>query len=336
MRFLLYSIFFVGLFAYPIVIEYNIFWEWISGIFTHSGMHGAGEKNFIDISTIPNNLKYLFGYDKLFFFLMIGSLLLCVLFSFKPFKNPDQPNSKIIHAILAVNITIIVCIAFILKHFVFHYFIPFYIFKCLLIVLITILLIQFKTFLRFKQYKNIVLLLIFLFTLGITYGQALKLRASLSHASERKDSMHKAYNALVPLVEKDKPIIITGPYYGTPFIEFAHNNGFMMTYNRKSLFKPYLIKKYPNAYHYVNWSEKFFHWDDSLTFNNIIDRSDDSFYVYVGKEKADHLPIIEKRIWEVLYKDSVSRKVLYEDKGSGETLIEFIMVTNARIPEDEK
>ncbi|MCD4680923.1 MAG: hypothetical protein K8S00_11100 [Bacteroidales bacterium] len=327
-KYLLYSILFFVIFAYPVIVNFSVFYEWVTGIFTHSGMHGAGDKSFINLTTVPGNFKYLFSFDKGFFYILIASSLLGILFLFKPFRNPDQINIKIIRAIFAINISIIVCIVFTLKHFALHYFMPFYIFKYILLILSALLIAHVHKQLPFKRYKGVVLSLFLILAVIISYVQALNLGDSLEGISKRKESLQQSYNSIIPLVNKDKPIIITGPYYGTPFIEYAQNEGFMTSYNRKGIFKPYLMKKFPNAYHYVSWSDKFYHWDDFVDFQYILNKTDGSFYVYIGRERANRLVEIEKRVWEILDRESVTRKVLFLNQETRETLIEFIVATN--------
>jgi len=323
-KFILYTILFFAIFAYPVVLNFNEFWQWVSGIFIHSGMYGGGEKSFIDFTTIPGNIKYLFNYDKVFFYIVIFSLLLSVLFSFKVFKNKGLSNSKIIRAIYAVNITILICIAFILKHFAMYYFMPFYIFKYLLVLLSTLLIIRYQKISKSKRFKTIALISISVVILFMTYGQALKVRSSIIRSSQRNETLQQEYKKIISLVEKDSPIIITGPYYGAPFIEFAQFNGFIMSYHLKGFFTSYLKEKYPKSYQYVTWSDKFYFWNDFVDFNHILDKTKSSFYIYIGKKRGNALTVIENRIWQFIDKKSVTRKVLYLDTSTEEQLIEII------------
>jgi hypothetical protein len=323
-KLILYTILFFAIFAYPVVFNFNQFWQWVSGLFIHSGKYGAGAKDFINLSTIPGNFKYLFNYDKMFFFIAIFSLLLSVVFSSKVFKNEGFTNSKIIRAIFAVNLSILICIAFMLKHFALYYFMPFYLFKYLIVLLSILLIIQYQKISGSKRYKIITLISFSIFILYVTYGQVLRVRSSITSYSQRNEILQEEYKKIVSLVETDKPVIMTCPYYGAPFIEFAHFNGFIMIYHLKFGFKSYLKEKFPESYQYVTWSDEFYFWDDFVDFKDILDKTKSSFYIYIGKDKGKDLAVIENRIWQVLDRDSVTRKVLYQDSNSEEQLIEII------------
>jgi len=321
---ILYAILFFAIFAYPVVFNFHKFWQWVSGLFIHSGKYGAGAKDFINLSTIPGNFKYLFNYDKMFFFIAIFSLLISVVFSSKVFKNEGFTNSKIIRAIFAVNLSILISIAFTLKHFELYYFMPFYLFKYLIVLLSILLIIQYQKISGSKRYKIITLISFSIFILYVTYGQVLRVRSSITSYSQRNEILQEEYKKIVSLVETDKPVIMTCPYYGAPFIEFAHFNGFIMTYHLKFGFKSYLKEKFPESYQYVTWSDEFYFWDDFVDFKDILDKTKSSFYIYIGKDKGKDLAVIENRIWQVLDRDSVTRKVLYQDSNSEEQLIEII------------
>jgi len=136
--------------------------------------------------------------------------------------------------------------------------------------------------------------------------------------------VEREYKKIISLVEPGKPIILTCPYYGSPFIEFGHFNGYMESRKLASGFKPYLKEKFPVTFQYVPWSEGFYQWGDFYLFKGILEKTKTSFYVYIGKTKSDDLPVIEGRIWDVLDKDSSVKKVLYADEKTGERLIEII------------
>jgi hypothetical protein len=186
-----------------------------------------------------------------------------------------------------------------------------------------LLILQYQKISKSKRLKAVALISFSVLILFMTYGQARQVRSSIVHHDQRNVKLKQEYERIISLVEKDSPIIITGPYYGTPFIEFAHFNGFIMTYHLKGGFKPYLKEKYPVSYQYVTWSDKFYFWDDFVDFKEILDKTRTSFYIYIGKERGEDLPVIENRIWQVLDSNSVTKKVLYTDDNTEEQLIEI-------------
>ncbi|MCU0371287.1 MAG: hypothetical protein MUC31_07725 [Bacteroidales bacterium] len=326
-RLVLYSILFFAVFAYPVLFNMNEYWEWVSGMFTHSGKYGGGEKNVIDLSTIPGNLNYLYRYNREFFFIAGVSLLLTGLYSFRPFREKGTSQSRIIRAILAVNMTIIVSIAFTLKHFALYYFMPFSLFKYLLVLLIAMLIIQHQKISLSKAYRAIILSVFSLIILIMTFSQVKEVRASIARSSQRSELLRQEYGKITAMVDKNKPIIMSAPYYGAPFIEFAHYNGFIMSRHLKVFFRQVLKEKYPMSFQYVNWSDKFYFWDDFVDFRQILKKTNTSFYIYTGKDKGNDLEAIENRIWQVLDKNTVTRKVLFQNDDTREQLIEIIVNT---------
>lgn len=326
-KLVLFTIMFFAVFAYPVLFNMHEYWDWVSGMFTHSGKYGGGEKNFIDFSSIPGNLQYLYRYNKEFFFIAALSLLLSGIFSLSFYKNKGFTNSKITRAILAVNVAIIVSIAFTLKHFALYYFMPFSLFKYLLVLLIVLLILQYHKISISNRFKTIALTLFSIIILFMTFGQLKEVRSSITRFSQRSEMLKQDSEKIMAMVDKDKPVIITGPYYGTPFVEFAHYNGFIMSRHLKGFFKPYLKEKFPVSFQYVGWSEKFYFWDDFVDFQHILNKTSSSFYIYIGKDKGADLEPIETRIWKVLDKNSVTRKVLFQNDNTQEQLIEIIVNT---------
>jgi hypothetical protein len=126
------------------------------------------------------------------------------------------------------------------------------------------------------------------------------------------------------MVDREKPLILTGPYYGTPFIEFAHVNGFIMSDNHKSFYTAYLKEKFPNFYKFSDWTDKFYSWDDLKETDEIIS-DNTSFFIYVGQGMSRDLGEIEKRIEKSVVSGSFEKLVRYHDPATGEQLIEVII-----------
>jgi hypothetical protein len=320
----LYTLLFFAIFAYPVVFNFNQFWHWVSGIFTHSGKYGGGAEEIIDFASVPANIKYLFENDRAFFYISIISLALSGLFSLRYLKNEGFSNSRIARAILAVNIAVLVSVAFTLKHFALYYFMPFYLFKYFLVLLSAILVVQYQRISGSKGLRTISLLTASIFVLFMTYVQAGQVRSSITSLKERNETLQQQCDRIISLVEKDRPVIMYPPYYGAPFIEFAHFNGYLMTNHLRSCFTDYLKEKFPLSFQYITWSDKFYYWGEMVDIKTIIDKTRTSFYIYIGKGRGSNLTLIEDRIWEVLDKNKITRKVLFQDTKTEEQLIEII------------
>jgi hypothetical protein len=320
----LYTLLFFAIFAYPVVFNFNQFWQWVSGIITHTGKYGGGEKGFIDLASLHENIKMLFNSDRAFFFITLTSLLLSGLLSLNLFKNKGFTNSRINRAILAINITLLLCIAFTLKHFSLYYFIPFYVFKYLLVLLSVILVIQYKKISGSKRIHAISLSVASIIVLFMSYLQAGEVRSLITEYSKRNEVLRQQYEQITSLIEKDKPVIMSATYYGAPFIEFAHFSGYIMTGHLRHCFTGYLKEKFPNSYEFVTWNDKFYFWGDLVDFKTILDKTSTSFYIYIGNGQGSNLATIEDRIWKVLDENKVTKKVLFQDKDTEEQLLEII------------
>jgi hypothetical protein len=123
--------------------------------------------------------------------------------------------------------------------------------------------------------------------------------------------------------EPGSPVIISGRFNGAPFPEFAHYEGFKMSFKLRKSFIPYLKAKYPVSYQYVNWDKKFYYWDSFVDMNGILARTSGAFFVFIGEDKAADLPAIEERIWGAIEKTALSREVVYSNPDTGERLIKY-------------
>jgi hypothetical protein len=330
-KLILYTLFFFALFAYPVIFNFGDFGQWASGKFLNSGQSGDGQVVYSNASSVFVNFKQLMSANKELIGIVVFSLILNIIFSFRYFRERSLPGTKLRRAIYAVNITIIVCILFTLKHFKPYYFAPFSVFKYLLALLSVMLLFSYRKIAASRLYKSLTITLFSALVILSVSIQAIELRSVLRDNYARISIIQKEYGQLTSLVKNDRPIILTGPYYGMPFIEFAHFAGFSMTDNMKGFYTAYLKEKYPNSYQYVTWSDKFDFWDDFVEFPHILEKAGSSFYIYIGKENSNDLLEIENRMWKYLDKNSVTMNVLYEDKNSDEKLIEVSNIQHSTL-----
>lgn len=325
LRYIAYSVLFFLIFAYPLLFNIGDSWDWITGIMVHSGKYGTGERNFIDLSAAGMNARDLLVMNSGFFYLLIASLLIIMVLSLNPVKKRLLPDRRIIRAILAIDLVVIACMAPILKHYSLYYFLPFTIFKFPVFLLLTALLLRIKVVAETRPFRLIIVLLAFVyfvFTLAVQVGQ-FRTHAAINTAKHAK-TIENA-RKLVSSIDPGKPIIITSPYYGSPFIEFAHYNGYIMSRHLKGFYTDYLRKKFPNCYMSPTWSENFYSWDNFVDFKDILATVKSSFYIYIGCGMEKDLPVIKSRISQVLDMNSVMARTLYDDPDTGEQLIEIIV-----------
>jgi hypothetical protein len=323
--FVLYTILFFVIFAYPLFFNLSESWEWISGIFMHSGKYGTGESNFIDLSSVGKNLDALFKYSSGFFIMMICTLAISLLLLSRPARKFFSPDMRILRAVLSLNITILVCIAAVLKHFEIYYFVPFTIFKILLFLLTVLLIIRLKPVSGIKALQWPLWLVSFVILIFILVPQVKQFRSVYQASEIKSKAITEESNRILAFIDKEKPIIVSGSYYGSPFVEFAQYNGYVMSGHLKGFYTDYLRKKFPNYYNCLDWSTKYDHWNEFVEIKDILAKVKSSFYIYIGEGKEGDLPEIEAGISKVLDLNNVVTRILYREPETGEQLIEIIV-----------
>lgn len=324
---LLYTLLFFMIFAYPVVFNIQEFWKWTSGIFSHSGKYGSGAKEIINFADVPGNFILLFKQNKTLFLTALGALILA-LFYLPVISRKRQEAKKAGKAIFAVFISFVVSVVFILKHFSDYYFTPFNCYILLLILLAMTLIIHSANINQNKLFKNLVVIAVFVSVILLISFQVVKIRSNLKVTYRKTARMEQENERIAAMVDPKKPIIISGAYFGAPFIETAHFNGFIMSARLKGFYKSYLKEKYPNSYFFVTWLDQFNYWSDKAGFDEILKKTSSSFYIYVGKSRGDDMKIIRERLWKSLDQNDITEKVLFQDPDSGEQLVEVFIEKN--------
>jgi hypothetical protein len=322
--FLIYTVLSFAVFAYPVVFNKGDFWGWIGGIVSHTGKYGEGQKGFIDMASLPVNLKRLYDEDRAFFFITGISLIMgLVSMLIHPGKKAPLRTRLPGRALVAVSLAIIACVALDLKHFEVHYFFPIYALKFFMVALIYLLVVRYEKIYNSRIARGIAIPLICFGAVYISNGEIRKIRASNGYLVAKKAAMEEEYRAVMSLTEPGSPVILAGRFYGTPFVEFAHYDGYKMANIKHHPFKPYLKAKYPVSYQYVSWADKFYYWGDYADFNQVLEKTGNSFYVFIGEKREGDITVIEERLWKVIPQDSVKREIVYQNYMNGDQLIRY-------------
>ncbi len=316
-RFLLFTILFFTLFAYPILVNFNKFWHWTTNMLVHSGKWGAGDKNFMNWSSIPQHFRALLHHNPLFYMVYFIGLVLSLVALTLPHFNW---NKKAARSMLSLATVLALIFGLTLKHFSLHYFMPFYLLEATFILL-TYLLI--KPLLRTLKWQKLLSLAFLLITWSLAVQGAKGVQKLNNKLLTQQTVRQESADTILALLQEDAPIIYTGPYYGTPLPAFAQSSGFMMTSKYRPLFKNLLKEKYAQFFHYVNWSEHFYYWDDYVDINFIDSITTEFFYVYIGRNKQKDLQKIESRIYNFYSDSTISKTSLYANTKTGEQLLQY-------------
>jgi hypothetical protein len=328
-KLLLYTLLFFAIFAYPVVFNNGNFWNWLASVLSHTGKYGEGPKGFIDLAAIPGHLSTLYHDDKLFFFITGLSLLLGAWFWLQDLKSSTSVVAgRLVRAMIAVPVAIIACMVLVLKHFELYYFVPFYAFKFVMIALLLLMLFQNRFIKETGIGKTVATIVFAAVVIVITFGQAQKVQAYNQHFIQRKALQDLEYAQVMAQFEPGSPLILSGAYYGTPFIEFAHYDGYKMAGKIKGSYTPYLRERFPVSYQFVNWADKFYFWDTFVDFKEILDKTDKSFYIFLGQWREGDLATIEQRLYQVIDSGSVRKEIVYHNETNGDQLIRMTLERN--------
>src|SRR5512133_1219123 len=92
LRYSLVSIVSFLVFAFPVLFNFPKFTGWVTGIISHKGVYGGGEKGFLDIQLFLWNLKTMVDNTRLIL-ILVGSLTIITAVSLIRFKKPGTAQS---------------------------------------------------------------------------------------------------------------------------------------------------------------------------------------------------------------------------------------------------
>lgn len=324
LRLLLYTFISFAVFGYPVVFNNGDFWNWIIKVMTHTGKYGQGTGGFIDLTLLPGNFNRLLTNDPGFIILTVIALIVGLLFSARSLNHRFNEHLKRLNrALVGVSVAIILAMFLVLKHFELYYFAPFYFLKFWFLSISVLMIRQFLYGKLVKSINRTATGIVILASLFILYNEIPRIRSSNQYYIEKSAEQDREYLQINSLVEPGNPVLIAGRYYGTPFIEFAHYEGFKMSGHLKKSFIPHLKEMFPVSYQFVPWSDKFYYWDGQVTFQDILAQTTRYWYVFIGEKRQDDLPVIEDRFWNVISEDKILKEIIYKNPSNGDLLIRY-------------
>ncbi len=307
-RFLLYTVLAVAIFAFPLVVHLHKAWEWFGNMFTHSGKWGGGNKSFINLSQAPERIKSLYLYvDKQFFVILGLATLQYLVFLMIPSLRKNASVRVIRRVMLGLILSVLLYVFLVLKHFAFYYLFPALAVKVFFLYLMTEMLVRVIRDKRTSRWLPALTLLVAL-VLVVPQGRTLKKRMADIAVAERNSEVK--YYKLRKYFNPDTTVIISAAYYGSPFIAWAHVNAFNITGKLRNAFTPALKKKFPSTYFYFPWTDKFFYWGDYLESRQLVEGKK-TIYVYIGEGKKGDLDAIMKRLTEEMPDTAFHKVLLY-------------------------
>jgi hypothetical protein len=310
LRYLLYTILAVMLFAFPLVSHMHKAWEWYGNMFTHSAKWGEGSKGFIDLAKVPSHITNLYKYtDSQIFWLLGLAVLHYLLFLLVPFLR-RAPGVKVTERVLlGMILATVLYIAMVLKHFAYHYLIPLLVVKVFFIFLMTILWLRIVKGARTGVWLSLAALLAVVLMLR---PQMKTLQQRMAENAVRVERNEKQYSMLMDYFSPDTTMIISAVYYGSPFVAWAHMNGYLMSFKERKIFHDELEKIFPSTYFFISWSDKFYRWEDYVPAEELVKKGK-PVYVFIGKGKEENYGKIRDRIRKAMEEEGMKmqEKLLY-------------------------
>jgi len=319
-QYLLYTLFAIIIFAFPLFVNLGKSWRWYSNMLLHSGQWGSGDTNFVDLTKVPGRLQQVFDVDPALFLLIgFAVLQLIIFYSLRFTQNNGRLTAFLKRSLIAVISAVIIFVLFVTKHFAYHYILPVLVFKAFVIFLMCSLILSVIGSKNIKKYFSLAvfLLTILLIIPQLRYlGASVKIKQAQAAKFEDRERMLDSYNT------KDNLLIISSHYRGSPFMQTALAGGFMLSGQLRSTFKKQLRETYPKTFLYVNWSEQFNIWDEFKNADEFLDPQK-SVYIFIGEGKEKDLRVIMDRISSSYPAYSLELEVVYAFKDPDETFYEL-------------
>ena len=291
-KYILYLTVAIIIFAFPVFVHIDKSWDWYGNMLIHSGKWGTGDKNFMDISTMPERLAIIFKMDKTLFIVLGLALLQIIVFSVVPVLRKNESLKPFMKTLFALILSITISVFFVTKHYAGHYFYPNFVFKTFIIYLMAALII---VLFRSEKIKLFLSSLVLLLAIVILIPQFGHLKGIVQRNQLRAEHLDQRARVLGQYNIIDNPLIITSHYRGSPFIESAMVDAFLLSGHLKSTFIDHLTEKYPNTFFYFDWLSQFYFWDQFKDAKDFID-TQKPLYMFIGEGREPNLAIILERI----------------------------------------
>lgn len=270
------------LFALPVTFQLERFWNWMRGIFLHSGSYQSGDKNIINLDLFLENFSKIL-VEEWAFFVAIALLAICLIIYI--FKKQDQEKRR--NVLIRITLSLLFVfggMTFIIsKQFAIRYFLPALLFFPFLLVLILENLSEFFAFVnRFKVFLSMLILFL---GLHLLYNKLPYMRV-VSNSIEGQMTARKNTRSVINTLKPGSYKIIVSQDYGCPFHEYAIMHSFCVAGRGWPNYKEKLDKIYPNTYQYFTWDNTIKYWGQDFNPDEIIE-SGKQVYLYLQKNNKE-------------------------------------------------
>lgn len=242
-------------FAFPLIVNLSKSWDWFSSMLIHSGRWGSGGTTIIDINSFPGNVVKLLKHDSVLAIISVLAIVQLVVFFILKHIKLIQYKSLIARLLFAFVLVYALALLLVSKHFALHYFNPFLMLKFIIFYFIVELVLQLIKKEKLKKYVSALSLLIVLI---IVYNQLVPLRNSVSRIKQMAIENDERFELMKPYFNEQNTLIISSHFRGSPFIQSAFVDAFLINGFLKSTFKEELMQRYPKTYFSLSWTDDFY------------------------------------------------------------------------------
>jgi hypothetical protein len=259
----------------PVTFQLERFWNWMKGIFIHSGAYQRGDSNIVDWPQFAYNFKKLFITQKQFF---IAILLLAIGTITLLFKNGKEKKKKIVIVSVGLIIAILGITFIISKQFAERYFVPAMLFFPFLLILNVEIIKQYLS----QKIITITLSVIAAFIILFNLNNELPTVRLTSKVIQQQMQARIKSRAFVNTLPENSYKIIVSQDYGCPFHEYAIMYSFCVAGRDWPKHNEKLNKIYPDTFFYFTWDNTIKFWGNPLNLSEIIE-SKKPVYLYLEK-----------------------------------------------------
>lgn len=315
LKFLLYSLISLFIFAFPILFDLVAFTKWMFALLLGSGQYGGGEQNVIDPGTFAHNFWFFFNNHV--FLVIIWLLSIASLLAYLIIKRKNI-NHRLVYGLSGILVTLLIQVLIVSKHYEYRYLVPgLALFPAMVILSFEIL----RDFISFKR-VNLIIAAIIIAGSMIMIPQHMKrvreVSGRISHEMENK----LITKHFVEMLEKDAVKLITPAPYGCPFHDFSIMISSCWAGKANRLFLPVYKKLYPSSYFYFKWEGQTKYWEEEYDVSKIIG-SKKPVYFYISENNP---MLYEQSLSAMLHGyniDKIDFEVIFENEATNERIFEL-------------
>lgn len=327
LQFLFSAILFFLIIALPVTFQLEKFWNWMKGIFIHSGMYESGAKNVVDLNVFAANLQHLVSSQKPFFIVLsVFIISLLVLFFM---KSPQAARRKILINIgLSLIITLAGAIFIISKQFAIRYFMPALLLYPFLLILISENIQQFFKIRHQRLILNILIAMVIL--MGLRKHMPYLRIASEGIGKDMQARMDS--RNFIKTLPRDSYKIIATQDYGCPFQEYSAMYCFCVGGKEWPGHVEIMNSIYPDTYFHFTGDNTIRGWGDEFDPEKVI-HSGKPVYLYLEKNNAENFSKTIGKLFEKHPEFKVEKEILFENPVNGEGILQLFIQRDTAQPD---